>query len=97
MAWETSSRRSELPPDWDRVRADRLRKDGYRCTWKLPSGKRCPRPATDVDHVGDKMDHGRLRSLCARHHAQRTQAQAQAAKQKPPKGRPAEAHPGILR
>lgn len=77
-----TSRRDELPPDWDRIRLDVLRRDGHRCVWLLPSGERCPNRATDVDHIGKKWDHseGNLRSLCGPHHDKRTAAQGNAAK-----------------
>ena len=101
MAWETSDRRSELPPDWAKIRLERMRYDKWRCTWILPGSRtRCPRPAEEVDHVGDRHDHGlkNLRSLCSHHHKQRTQKQASTArwKRKGSKRRPSEAHPGLV-
>lgn len=81
--WAGSNRRDELPPDWPKLRVVQLKKDGYRCTWRLPSGARCPRKATDVDHYDDKDDHSKLRSLCAHHHLKRTSKQANDAKRPP--------------
>jgi len=76
MAWgEDSGRTVPLPPDWYQIRARQLRADGHRCTWRLPSKKRCPRRATDVDHYGAPDDHTKLRSLCSHHHGKRTAKQ----------------------
>lgn len=32
--WNGSNRRERLPDDWDRRREERLRYDGYQCTWE---------------------------------------------------------------
>ena len=77
-----------------------LKRDEGRCTWKLPSGARCPRPATDVDHKYDPEDHRdqALQSLCAHHHGKKTQREAWAGRQKRKKtrSRREERHPGSL-
>lgn len=70
-----TNRREELPDDWEELRAEQLQRDGGRCTWRLPSGERCPNDATDVDHYGAKHDHTKLRSLCGPHHDKRTALQ----------------------
>lgn len=98
--WETSDRRSRLPADWaTRVKQVKER-DGGRCTWKLPSGARCPRAGRDVDHRVNDDNHGlwNLTLLCRHHHDLKTQAEARRgkAKRKPPPRAP-EAHPGIRR
>lgn len=85
--WRGSSatnRSDELPPDWPAIRARVMRRDGHRCVWLLPSGARCPNPATDVDHVGANWDHSdeNLRALCEPHHDKRTAAQGNAAKKR---------------
>lgn len=98
MAWgPDSGRTAPLPDNWSELREDQLKRDGYRCVWKLPSGKRCPRKATDVDHKGDANDHSRLRSLCSHHHGKRTAMQGFAAR-KPPKSKRVrfEETPGLL-
>jgi 5-methylcytosine-specific restriction enzyme A len=99
--WENSRRREELPDDWPKIRARVLKRDGYRCTWLMRSGRRCKQPGTEVDHIGDKHDHSEanLRTLCAHHHTERTGEQAaQAAAAWRAKGRrPPEQHPGSLR
>ena len=98
MSWEGSNRRAELPENWDALRAATIRRAGGRCEWRLPSRRRCPRPGTDVDHFGDKHDHGRLRLLCAKHHDDHTAFQARQAKAavKQSRYRRGEEHPGTL-
>jgi 5-methylcytosine-specific restriction enzyme A len=100
--WEGSDRRERLPADWEARRADRLAYDGYRCTWRLPSGKRCPRPATDVDHreaMADKHERRDLQSLCAHHHGQKSAREGNQARRarKASRFRPPEEHPGTIR
>lgn len=100
MAWEGSDRRERLPDDWPlRVAAVKERDQG-RCTWRLPSRKRCPRRGTDVDHriPGDDHDLDNLQLLCPHHHGKKTAyegAQAKRARKTP--RRPPEAQPGRLR
>lgn len=103
MTWadEDSGRKAELPANWDsEIRPRILKRDGHRCRWRLPSKARCPRPATDVDHVGDKHDHSdrNLRALCGHHHAQRTAKQGHAARRQKyaKKLRAPEPDPGAL-
>lgn len=96
--WEGSDRRDRLPSDWPKLRATRLKIDGHRCCWRLPSGKRCPRPATDVDHrvAGDDHSMSNLQSLCGAHHLKKTAVDARKAKTaRRNKGKRApEKHPG---
>lgn len=99
--WDDSDRRDRLPPDWPHLRAARLKIDGHRCTWRLPSGKRCPRTATDVDHRIPGDDHGmrNLQSLCPHHHglkSAREGAQGRRKRRTATK-RPTERHPGDQR
>lgn len=95
--WASSDRRSELPPDWPRIRRRVLRRDGYRCTW-VEVGVRCSALATDVDHAGERMDHSdeSLRSLCEPHHKAKTQAEAAAARAAKSRRRPPPPHPGMV-
>lgn len=98
MAWETSDRRARLPSDWDaRVAKVKLR-DGGRCRWRLPSGARCPRSGTDVDHVrnDDNHDLGNLQLLCRRHHDLKTQAESRRARRPKGRKRPPEPSPGAF-
>lgn len=99
MAWEGSDRRERLPDNWDSLRRERLRLDGFRCTWRLASGRRCPRKATDVDHRVAMSDDHRLealQSLCAHHHGKKTAREGYLAKKKRRESRyrPREEHPG---
>lgn len=105
MGWETSNRRQRLPANWEALRAQRLKIDGYRCTERLPGDIRCPAPASDVDHVIAMTDDHRLealQSLCRVHHARksgREGGQAWAAirgRMKAQRLRPAERHPGLI-
>ena len=85
--WAGSNRKAELPPDWPRIRKEVLVRDDYRCVATLPSGARCPKKATDVDHIGSKWVHAKwnLRSLCHKHHQDHTEDQAVEARK--PRGR----------
>lgn len=89
--WGDSRRRSELPKDWESVRALVRRRAGGQCeemsqvTGEPPlrayaQGTRCWRQGTDCDHVGNPYDHSpsNLQWLCAQHHQLKT-AEASAA------------------
>lgn len=100
--WEGSDRRARLPDNWDQLRIQRLDIDGWRCTWRLPSGKRCPRRATDVDHRVAMSDDHRieaLQSLCAHHHGKKSAREGNQARRalKQSRYREPEEHPGRLR
>lgn len=99
--WAGSDRRSRLPRDWNQLRQVVLKRDGGRCTWTLPSGARCPRPATDVDHriPGDDHRLENLQALCSHHHGRKSaqegvQARAQ---RKVGRKRRQEQHPSQMR
>jgi len=99
MAWETSDRSARLPADWKQRVAQVWKRDEGRCTWRLPSGARCPRPGRDVDHIGGDDDHRlfRLRLLCGTHHDRKTQREAWAGRSRPKtKKRREERQPGRL-
>lgn len=99
--WEGSDRKSRLPANWASEIVPRIKKrDGGRCTWWLPSKKRCPRKGTDVDHRRPGDDHSdfNLQLLCNHHHLMKTandNRRATAAR-KASKYRPAEKHPGDI-
>lgn len=89
MVWsDDSERRALLPSNWGRIGQkdsivdDVFRRDGGRCRFILPSGKRCPRTypehRMDVDHIGDRENHDlrNLRLLCEHHHKRVTAGQA---------------------
>jgi 5-methylcytosine-specific restriction protein A len=101
-----SRRKTPLPPRWRHIRTKALQRDGYRCTWILDDGTRCPYhnpngTGLEVDHIADRNDHRltNLRTLCGKttphnHHGHRTALQAVAAQ--PRRRRPPEPHPGVL-
>jgi 5-methylcytosine-specific restriction endonuclease McrA len=100
VAWETSDRRARLPDDWNQRVAAVKKRDQNRCTWRLPSGLRCPRPGRDVDHRVNDDNHelSNLRLLCKTHHDRKTQREAWAGRTRPKaKKRPTERQPGSLR
>lgn len=82
MPWSTSDRRSQLPPDWPVIVARIKKRDQNRCRWKLPSGKRCPRRGTDVDHKVPGNDHrdANLQLLCEEHHKAKSAREGHAAR-----------------
>ena len=97
MPWDQASRRrSELPADWPIIRRDVLERDQHTCQLH---GPRCTTRATEVDHVGDRHDHGRanLRAACHPCHAERTTAQGHAAARQARAAaqHPRERHPGL--
>jgi 5-methylcytosine-specific restriction endonuclease McrA len=100
MAWEGSYRRSRLPRDWQSRRARILRRDGYACQHREDDGRRCGRPATDVDHIvpGDNHADTNLRALCRWHHQRKSSAEGAAgrAAKRIPIRRPPETHPADL-
>lgn len=97
--WTNSGRRAELPADWNRIRAEILARDNGQCRW-VTNGIRCAEAGTEVDHVGDRHDHGpgNLQALCRWHHARKTGAQGSSSpnRQRWTLARPAEKHPGSL-
>lgn len=100
MPWSTSGRRAELPSNWGSIRARILARDGGQCR-AIDNGVRCQLAATDVDHIGDRHDHGdaNLQSLCSWHHRRKTARESGAARRQKPwvrRARPAERHPGEL-
>lgn len=85
--WRGSRRRERFNPDWPRVRRMALERDGYRCRRMVEDEygmvTRCVRRATEVDHIrralpgmpdDDSLEN--LESLCAWHHARKTQCES---------------------
>lgn len=101
MAWNTSQRRDELPPDWQLIRIRILRRDGYRCQARDSRGIKCSHPANQVDHItphsrGGTDDDSNLQALCRWHHAQKSSAEGRAARTYQSQRNPDhEAHPGL--
>jgi 5-methylcytosine-specific restriction endonuclease McrA len=101
--WQNSDRRDRLPPDWFKIRARVLRRDGHTCTHRDDYGIRCADLATDVDHIKPGDDHSmeNLRALCSWHHNKKSGAEGGAASQanrrrQNRKFRRTEDHPGLL-
>lgn len=101
--WQNSDRRQHLPSNWTTLRKQRFRMDGFRCTHRNDAGQRCPSPAEECDHIGDRTDHRieMLRSLCRYHHGKKTGAQGAWAthavrRKNAQKFKRVEAHPGLL-
>lgn len=105
MAWSTSTRKSQLPADWEPViRPAILKRDRHRCQWvREDTGRKCGDRATDVDHIdrSRNWDHspGNLQSLCSYHHKRKSSAeggQAAAASRERRKKAARRRHPGLL-
>lgn len=98
QGWSGSTRLERLPEDWKFRRAYILERDGFRCRAFLPDGRRCPKDATDVDHVieNDDDSYSNLQSLCRGHHNSKTGRyagkQSQKARKKRKNLRPVEKH-----
>lgn len=74
-AWAGSTRRSRLPPDWNRTRRRILRRD--------PTCKVCTlRPSTQVDHVerGDDHRDANLQGICDPCHRAKSASEGNAAR-----------------
>lgn len=79
MAWDSSERARELPPDWSRRRLRVLRRAEWTCeATRSDTGRRCWSPATDVDHIIRGRDHHleNLQALCGWHHLLKTAVEA---------------------
>lgn len=76
IAWAGSTRRSQLPPDWERRRRTVLARDEI-CQICHDA------VATEVHHTGDQDDHRleQLAGVCAPCHKNETQKQAAQARQ----------------
>lgn len=82
--WADSNRREGLPADWSSIVKRIKARDGNRCRWRLPSGVRCPRKGTDVDHRYSPTNHAdsALWLLCDHHHKRKTAREAAAGRRK---------------
>lgn len=97
--WQGSDRAARLPSDWQTRRLRVLRRDGYRCRWRMAGGGICGEPARDVDHIERGDDHAleNLQVLCRWHHARKSSAEGNAAQgPRASRRRPPEPHPGAL-
>jgi hypothetical protein len=101
-AWEGSTRKETLPPDWEQRRQAVFARDGNRCVIIKQDGRRCwDRENLECDHIGDREDHRleSLRTICSWHHQRRSASQggtASANRLRPQTKRPPETHPGLI-
>jgi 5-methylcytosine-specific restriction protein A len=101
MAWSTSNRKSQLPPDWDARCKFVLNRDGHRCQHiRFDTERKCGAYANQCDHKDQSRssDHSyaNLQSLCEHHHKVKSSSeggQAASARRKAAKKR---RHPGLL-
>lgn len=95
--WGNSDRHDRLPSNWTSVIVPEVKRRAMNiCQWELPSGARCGRKGTDVDHKINNDDHSyaNLQLLCPRHHQIKTNGEKLAGRMKfKPKKRPPEKHP----
>ena len=106
MAWEGSTRKASLPPDWRPLRLAVFERDGWQCTHiRSNDGYRCSERNPDrleCDHVGNRLDHSmaNLTTLCHWHHLRKSGSQGgKAAAAAPPRvqlKRPVRQHPGLI-
>ncbi|ALJ22060.1 hypothetical protein AOA12_20060 [Microbacterium sp. No. 7] len=102
MAWSTSRRKSQLPPDWDTViRPAILKRDRHRCQHiRYDTGQKCGAYANQVDHVNQQRNHdhspSNLQSLCEYHHRVKSSAEGGRAAQKRRRTATKRRHPGLL-
>lgn len=100
MAWSSSNRREQLPPDWHKIRARILKRDTHTCKWPLSFGALCGNPAHEVDHRHTPTNHSdnNLWALCPTHHTIKTTQESLAARPRlAPKQRSIEKHPNKIR
>lgn len=99
MSWEGSDRKSRLPSDWPRRRAEVKARAGGRCEVLMKSGKRCHDKGTDCDHVipGDDHELSNLQWICDWHHKQKSSREGHDAyaAQRAKRLRPETPHPGL--
>lgn len=95
MSWAGSSRRKNLPPDWEIRRQKVLHDAGYVCEIQM---RGCRGTATDVDHKKRGNDHSRdnLRAACSHCHGKKSAAEGVARRKelKARGKRTPERHPG---
>jgi hypothetical protein len=97
-AWSGSTRKARLPANWAQLRRLVLERDGWQCTATDPPGRRCGRPARQVDHITPGDDHtpANLRALCDWHHARKSSAEGNASRWRVKEKREPERHPGLI-
>lgn len=97
--WTDSNRRQRLPANWNALRDTVTKRAGGRCEAIKSSGRRCPNPGTDCDHIvaGDDHDPANLQLLCLWHHRAKSAAEGHAAAKanRDKLTRPQQKHPGL--
>lgn len=84
--WQGSTRKATLPANWGSlVRQIKVRAGGRCERVKTSSGRRCPNPGTDCDHIVRPADGGsedllNLQLLCFFHHREKTSKEGQQAR-----------------
>lgn len=95
MSWNSSTRSTDLPDDWEELRSLVLQEAGWICQIGLPD---CLTEANEVDHIRRGNDHSRrnLRAACRRCHGKKSSAEGHARKRemRALRKRPPERHPG---
>lgn len=94
--WSGSTRRKRLPPEWQQLRLETLRRDSFRCQIRSEG---CRGMATDVDHIlrGDDHSPNNLRAACSYCHSKKSSAEGNEALRlkRARRKRPEERHPGL--
>ncbi len=91
--WKNSDRKSRLPSNWARLRAETLARDPICVLCRV-------RPSTHCDHIKAKTDdHKQLQGVCEPCHLRKSSAEGNEAQRnnpRPGRKRPPESHPGLL-
>lgn len=100
MAWDTSTRRTQLPSNWQDLRRQAKQRANGICEHKT-NGVRCTNPGKELHHTADNTDHRLevLEWICRSCHRNETQRQSREAWNKryiEARKREPEAHPGTL-
>ena len=100
MAWDTSNRKHQLPPNWQDLRKQAKARANNICE-HITDGERCTREGRELHHTGHNEDHRLevLEWICVQCHKRETWKQARAAqtaKYVTARKRTPETHPGTL-
>lgn len=100
MAWETSTRRSRLPPNWDSDIRPAVKRRANGLCQAAEHARDCDGTGTDADHIipGDDHGMGNLQWLSRPCHDAKTarETAARNTKRASMRVRPAERHPGEI-
>jgi len=97
MAWDTSTRRHRLPPDWQAIRRQVQARAGDRCQ-AVTHHPRCDGYGTDADHITPGDNHSLTNLAWLNEHCHRLKTAQETAARNRSRGRkrPEERHPGLL-